>query len=97
MTDPGAADHYEVLQISPRADQDTIHRVFRHLAKRYHPELGTTKVLAIFTEPDREVRISKLSFVEVQSVFAMKVRSGIINQGEAVALRTRLMAEIAAG
>ena len=39
MTDPGAAaDHYEVLQVSPRADQDTIQRVFRHLAKRYHPD-----------------------------------------------------------
>jgi curved DNA-binding protein CbpA len=31
-------DHYEVLQLSPRADQDTIHRVFRHLAKRFHPD-----------------------------------------------------------
>jgi curved DNA-binding protein len=31
-------DHYEVLQVSPRADQDTIHRVFRHLAKRFHPD-----------------------------------------------------------
>ena len=31
-------DHYEVLQISPRADQDTVHRVFRHLAKRFHPD-----------------------------------------------------------
>ncbi len=67
------------------------------LAKRYHPEVGTTKVLAIFAAPDREVRISKLSFVEVQSVFAMKVRGGVINQGEAGALRTRLMADIAAG
>ncbi|MEO6055260.1 MAG: DnaJ domain-containing protein [Gemmatimonadales bacterium] len=38
MTDPGTADHYEVLQISPRADQDTIQRVFRHLAKRFHPD-----------------------------------------------------------
>jgi curved DNA-binding protein CbpA len=31
-------DHYEVLQVSSRADQDTIERVFRHLAKRYHPD-----------------------------------------------------------
>jgi len=37
MTDPGA-DYYEVLQVSPHADEDTIHRVFRHLAKRYHPD-----------------------------------------------------------
>ena len=33
-----SADHYEVLQVSPRADQDTIQRVFRHLAKRFHPD-----------------------------------------------------------
>jgi curved DNA-binding protein len=32
------ADHYEVLQVSPRADHDTIQRVFRHLAKRFHPD-----------------------------------------------------------
>jgi len=31
-------NHYEVLQVSPRADQDTIQRVFRHLAKRFHPD-----------------------------------------------------------
>jgi curved DNA-binding protein CbpA len=38
MTDPGAADYYETLQVSPHADEDTIQRVFRHLAKRYHPD-----------------------------------------------------------
>lgn len=31
-------DYYEVLQVSPRADRETIERVFRHLAKRYHPD-----------------------------------------------------------
>ncbi|HEX6643696.1 MAG TPA: J domain-containing protein [Gemmatimonadales bacterium] len=31
-------DHYEVLQLSPRADAETIGRVFRHLAKRLHPD-----------------------------------------------------------
>jgi curved DNA-binding protein CbpA len=31
-------DHYEVLQVSPRADHETIQRVFRHLAKRFHPD-----------------------------------------------------------
>lgn len=38
MADLEIPDHYELLQISPRADQDTIQRVFRHLAKRYHPD-----------------------------------------------------------
>jgi curved DNA-binding protein CbpA len=31
-------DLYEALQISPNADRGTIERVFRHLAKRYHPD-----------------------------------------------------------
>jgi curved DNA-binding protein len=38
MTDANIPDHYDVLQLSPHADQDTVERVFRHLAKRYHPD-----------------------------------------------------------
>jgi curved DNA-binding protein CbpA len=38
MPDSDAIDYYDVLQLSPRADQDTIQRVFRHLAKRLHPD-----------------------------------------------------------
>ena len=38
MSDANIADHYETLQISPNADADTIQRVFRLLAQRYHPD-----------------------------------------------------------
>ena len=31
-------DYYEVLEISPNANMDTIDRVFRYLAQRYHPD-----------------------------------------------------------
>ena len=31
-------DYYEVLQISPKADIETIHRVFRMQAARFHPD-----------------------------------------------------------
>ena len=31
-------DYYELLQVSPNADEDTIQRVFRHFAKKYHPD-----------------------------------------------------------
>lgn len=31
-------DYYEALQISHNADSETIHRVFRILAQRYHPD-----------------------------------------------------------
>lgn len=40
---PGAAirsdiDYYEVLQLSPKADLETIHRVYRIMAARFHPD-----------------------------------------------------------
>ncbi len=31
-------DYYELLQISPQATSETIHRVYRYLASRYHPD-----------------------------------------------------------
>jgi curved DNA-binding protein CbpA len=31
-------DYYEILQVSPNADTGTIDRIFRYLAKRYHPD-----------------------------------------------------------
>ena len=31
-------DYYEFLQISPNADSETIHRVYRFLAARFHPD-----------------------------------------------------------
>ena len=34
----GEPDHYEVLQISPKADAQTVHRVFKIMAARFHPD-----------------------------------------------------------
>ena len=34
----GFIDYYELLQLSSTADTDTIERVFRHLAKKFHPD-----------------------------------------------------------
>jgi curved DNA-binding protein CbpA len=36
QTEP--VDYYETLQISPNADPDTVQRVFRLLAQRFHPD-----------------------------------------------------------
>jgi curved DNA-binding protein CbpA len=38
MSDTNSPDWYEILQVSPRADADTIVGVFRVLAKRLHPD-----------------------------------------------------------
>lgn len=46
--DSSLLDLYEVLQISPTADSETIHRVYRHLAQRYHPDNPDTGSTAGF-------------------------------------------------
>ncbi|MGZ3593294.1 MAG: DnaJ domain-containing protein [Syntrophales bacterium] len=38
MSETGFVDYYELLQLSSNADADTIDRVFRHLAKKFHPD-----------------------------------------------------------
>ncbi len=60
--DAGAfVDYYELLQISPNAEPDTIHRVFRIMAARYHPDnketgnndkfLLLTKAQSVLSDP----------------------------------------------
>jgi curved DNA-binding protein len=38
MSGEGKQDYYEVLQVSANAEPDTIHRVYRLLAQRFHPD-----------------------------------------------------------
>jgi hypothetical protein len=44
----GDPDFYEILQVNPKADQDTIQRVYRILAQRYHPDHAETGNTAMF-------------------------------------------------
>jgi hypothetical protein len=46
-------DYYELLQLSPNADAETIERIFRHLAKKYHPDNNDS------ADNDRFVQISE--------------------------------------
>ena len=41
-------DYYEILQLSPNADHETVHRVYRLLAQRYHPDNGETGNAELF-------------------------------------------------
>jgi DnaJ-like protein len=46
-------DYYETLQVNPVAEPETIHRVYRMLAQRYHPdnqETGDAKQFAVVLE-----------------------------------------------
>jgi len=38
MSEENDLNYYEFLQISPNADSETIHRVYRFLAARFHPD-----------------------------------------------------------
>jgi curved DNA-binding protein CbpA len=38
VADAGSVDYYEVLQVNSNAEQETIQRVFRLLAQRFHPD-----------------------------------------------------------
>jgi curved DNA-binding protein len=38
QSDPYAADHYELLRLSPGAEPEAVERVYRKLAKRFHPD-----------------------------------------------------------
>lgn len=63
---PVFVDYYEVLQISPNADQETVHRVYRMQAQRFHPdnsESGNAEKFRLIMEAyqalgDAEVRAS---------------------------------------
>jgi DnaJ-domain-containing protein 1 len=46
-------DYYEIMQLSPNADSETIHRVYRLLAQRFHPdntETGNSELFVHLTE-----------------------------------------------
>ena len=42
MADDIPVDYYEVLQVSVTAEPETVHRVYRILAQRYHPDNADT-------------------------------------------------------
>jgi len=51
-------DYYEFLQVSPKAEQATIQRVYRFLASRYHPdnpETGDSEKFLLLTQAFEEL------------------------------------------
>jgi len=53
------------------------------LAKYYHPEVGTAQVDEIMKAVGAKIRISRLTVVELPSVFAIKVRTQFISRQDA--------------
>lgn len=63
---PSEPDLYELLQISPNAEPETIHRVYRLLAQRYHPDnqqtgepqrfRKLTEAYGVLSDPEQRAR-----------------------------------------
>lgn len=64
------------------------------LAKHYHPEVGSAEVDRLWADPTRGLFVSRLSAVEMVSVFAGKVRAGAITLQDFDALRRRFAADL---
>ena len=57
MADDAPVDYYEVLQVNPNAELDTVHRVYRLLAQRYHPDNQETGNPTRFREVSEAYRV----------------------------------------
>lgn len=66
MSDDKPIDYYEVLQVSVNAEPDTINRVYRLLAQRFHPDNQETgnearfreihEAYTVLSDPERRAR-----------------------------------------
>lgn len=50
MLDEQFVDYYEVLEVSPNANSETIERLFRHFAKHLHPDVAHSGDIHKFTQ-----------------------------------------------
>jgi uncharacterized protein len=67
------------------------------LAKHYHPEAGTARVDALLGEAGSHHFFSRIGAVELMSVFAGKVRAGVIAAADLLLLRRRFQTDVASG
>jgi predicted nucleic acid-binding protein len=65
------------------------------LAKRYHKEKGSEYMDRILEQPGSHSLISNLSIVELESVLAIKTRTGEINRDSLEIARRRFRADLA--
>ena len=65
------------------------------LAKLYHQEIGSDYTDRILEQTDSRSLISRLSIVELESVLAVKIRTGEIDQAALQIARRRFRADLA--
>jgi predicted nucleic acid-binding protein len=65
------------------------------LAKLYHSEPGSLRMEELAQLPGNRLIISQLTLVEIQSVFAIKTRTGVITPSELSDIRSLFYADLA--
>ncbi len=87
-SDPEQLDCYEIMQLNPKADADTIHRVHRILAQRYHPDTPDTGNAEMFIRLTAAARIlsdpEKRARYDVRYHASKQLQWKIFDQAEAV-------------
>src|SRR5436190_535483 len=64
------------------------------LAKHYHPEPGSAEVNLLWSNAAHGLFVSRLSALEIVSVFAGKLRAGAISLADFDVLRKRFSADL---
>jgi curved DNA-binding protein CbpA len=81
-------DYYETLQISPNAQPETIHRVYRLLAHMYHPdnkETGSVEAFTVILEAYRVLSDpERRAAYDVEHRTAASLRWKIFDQSQSV-------------
>jgi curved DNA-binding protein CbpA len=78
-------DYYEILQISRNADMETIHRVFRIMAGRFHPDnprtgdtetfINLKRAYQVLSDPDQRAQYDSTRLIEDEAplpIFELK-------------------------
>ena len=65
------------------------------LAKLYHREIGSERMESLANVPRVRMIVSQLSLIEIQSVFAIKVRTGVIARTTLDQLRGLFFSDLA--
>jgi curved DNA-binding protein CbpA len=100
MDQDPALDYYEVLQISTTAEPETVHRVYRLLAQRFHPdnrEVGSesrfrqiTEAYHVLGDPERRARYDLVHERQQRDRWRIVERSGETENDFAAERRLRL-------
>lgn len=77
MSTDDTTDYYEILQISSNAEPETIHRVYRLLAQRFHPDNSETgndvqfrllnEAYQVLSEPERRAKYDVVHTIQRQA------------------------------